>query len=138
MTDSQASGLEIFKRICGEDAIPNIILATTRWDMCQTESVSPVQRENELRNTFWHSMLSGPQQAGLVRLYDSPSSALDVVKKIINHTLASVGTVLLLQRQIVDERKSFVKTDAGLLVRPRSESLLEKATTSFRKLIMGL
>jgi hypothetical protein len=139
MTDGNASGLEIFRQLCGEECLPGVILATTWWELCRTELGS--SREGELRSEIWQQFLSGPQSAAVVRLENTPSSALNLVKAIVdkmpNSDSSAGGIVLRLQHQIVDRKKSYDKTDAGLVAKPRSESSLAKAVSVFRGFIQG-
>jgi hypothetical protein len=123
MTEGHASGLEIFQKICGEEALPSIVLATSRWDIGQPER--RLEREGELRNELWKHMLDGPQRATMLRLDNSTDSALEIVKTIVGNMTGPTpyGTVLLLQRQIVEEKKSYAKTDAGLIAKPRTGPL---------------
>jgi hypothetical protein len=133
MTEGIASGLEIFRQICGEESLPGVILATTWWDLCETELGT--LREDELRNDVWQKFLTGPQRAAVVRLQNTPSSALYLVRDIVNRIPDPI--VLRLQHQIVDRKKSYEKTDAGLIAKPRAEFSLAKAASIFRSFIMG-
>lgn len=139
MTEGNASGLEIFRQLCGEESLPGVILATTWWELCHTELGT--SREGELRNEVWQQFLSGPQRAAVVRLENTPGSALNLVKEIVdkmpNPDISAGGRVLRLQHQIVDRKKAYDKTDAGLAAKPRSESRLANAARIFRSWIRG-
>ncbi|KAJ2914235.1 hypothetical protein MD484_g6179, partial [Candolleomyces efflorescens] len=133
-TDSHASGFEIFKSICGEDSLPTIVLATTRTEICSPAQRS--EREGHLRAEVWKGMLDHPPKATMTRLENSSSSALEVVKIIL--TSMNGVTPLLIQRQIVDDKKSYNKTDAARTARPQNGSGLSKVVNMFRQFIQGL
>jgi hypothetical protein len=128
MTESHTSGLGLLQKICGEDALPSIVLATTRWNIGIPEC-DLKKREGELRDGLWKGMLDG--SATMLRLDDKTDSALNVVKKIFCSMSGprAKGMALLLQRQIVDERKPYGKTSAGQVTTSK------RAGFSFAKLV---
>jgi hypothetical protein len=80
-------------------------------------------------------MLDGHAKATMTRLQNTPTSALAVVKIVFEKMN---GAPLLLQRQIVDDKKSYTKTDAGRAAKPQSGSGLSRVITTFRQFIRGL
>jgi hypothetical protein len=130
MTGGHACGLEIFKKLCGEEALPGITLAATWSELYHPERGSSM--ESDLRTGIWQDLLSGPQRAAMVRLENRPSAAFEVVRGIIdNMPYSSQGIVLLLQRQIVDKKKAYDKTAAGLIAKPRTEFSLADIFKNF-------
>jgi hypothetical protein len=92
-------------------------------------------REDELCNNVWQKFLTGLQRAAVVRLQNMPSSALYLVRDIVDRIPNPI--VLRLQHRIVDRKKSYKKTDAGLIAKPRAEFSLPKAASLFRSFIMS-
>jgi hypothetical protein len=58
MQGSAKSNILLFRKLCGDNALQNVVLATTMWDI--TEECLCVKREQELmdRKEFWGYMLS--------------------------------------------------------------------------------
>lgn len=52
---SSVKTLEIFKKICGEMALKNVILVSTRWN--EIDEATGAVREQQLRDDFWAYML---------------------------------------------------------------------------------
>ena len=105
MGNSPLRLLEMFKNICGEDAFQNVILVTTMWD-----EVTPEQgtlREQELQCAFWKDMLA--LGARMERSYNTKESAEQIVSKFRPET----GRPLLMQTEMVVERKPLSETTAG-------------------------
>jgi len=105
MGNSPLRLLGTFKNICGEDAFQNIILVTTMWD-----EVAPGEgnvREQELRSRYWKHMLA--LGARMERFSNTKESAEHIVSKFGSETRRP----LLIQREVVDERKLLSETIAG-------------------------
>lgn len=58
MKGSAKSNILLFRKLCGDNALQNVVLATTMWDI--VEEGLGVQREQELmdKKEFWGYMLS--------------------------------------------------------------------------------
>ncbi|KAL7948669.1 P-loop containing nucleoside triphosphate hydrolase protein [Trichoderma barbatum] len=70
----------MFRRLVGEHAFKNVILATTFWEQAPKDVAS--QREAELRNTgnFWGGMVSKGSQ--MARLMNNRKSCLQILERI--------------------------------------------------------
>ena len=71
--------IEIFKKICGNDALKNLVIGTTKWDQVELEKGQ--QREQELKDKHWKEMVQ--QGSVIMRVHADSSSAW----KIVNHIL---------------------------------------------------
>jgi hypothetical protein len=105
MGNSPLRLLDMFKNICGEDALQNVILVTTMWDDVTLEEGN--EREQGLRFTYWKHMLA--LGAGMERFYDTKMSGDDIISKFGPETRRP----LLMQKEMVDERKLLSETTAG-------------------------
>src|SRR6187551_1946358 len=61
ITDPKVQGSTLnnfimFKEICGREALENVILLTTMWDVVESESIG-AKRQQELRDDFWADMI---------------------------------------------------------------------------------
>jgi hypothetical protein len=90
------------------------------WDFCHgTESA--LSRVGELRDSEWKGMLNGG--ATPLRLDNSSQSAIEVLKTVVNSMTGE--TILLLQRQIVDEKRPYAKTDDARIANGKGIYLIE-------------
>jgi hypothetical protein len=78
MSGSAMKNLQLFSRLCGQKAMPNVVIATTMWS--KVEKSEGEQREIELQREFWKDML----QAGCTvkRFEDTYESAWNIVRGI--------------------------------------------------------
>ncbi|KAF9533598.1 P-loop containing nucleoside triphosphate hydrolase protein [Crepidotus variabilis] len=110
ITDNRMAGsprrlLETFQNICGEPAFRNVILTTTMWDEIDEEDGA--SREGELSKQYWKQMLA--YGARSTRFLNTPESAWNVISLVS----PTSKIPLLLQIEMVDEKKSLSQTSAG-------------------------
>lgn len=55
MQGSALRNFQMFQKICGENALGNVILLTTMWDKLK-EEMEGLDRDQELREDFWSMM----------------------------------------------------------------------------------
>lgn len=117
----------MFRKLVGPEAMNNVILVTTMWELVNEETGN--QREAELRETFWGGMIK--QGARMFRhTKDSPESA----QRLIETLLPLPPVDLQIQREIVDEHKTLLQTEAGVSANEESIQLLKKHQEEIRKL----
>ena len=68
---SAVHNLSIFKELCGEDSLNNILLITTMWDNIDEETGSAYERQ--LEGGYWKFMINRGSQ--LARFLGTPESA---------------------------------------------------------------
>ena len=105
---SSVKTLNIFKKICGQMALENVLLVTSRWS--EIDEAIGAGREKELRESFWAYMLK--QKSTMARFYGTKDSATAIVSQL----LSKRSIVLEIQREMVDERKNLNQTIAGSFV----------------------
>ena len=123
---SSRNTLEIFNKICGEKALKNVVLATTRWD--DIDEAIGAERERELRENFWAYMLG--KGSTMNRFHGDRSSAIVIASQLLNKR----SIILDLQREIVDQGKSLNETAAGALVNDNIAEMKER----FEQELQGL
>jgi hypothetical protein len=112
---SSVKTLNVFQKICGKNAMKNVMLVTTRWN--EVEESIGANRERELRDQFWKYMLSNGST--MMRYHGDHDSAVAIASQLLNKS-----TIILdLQRELVDEKKPLVSTAAGSLVNDNIEDL---------------
>ncbi|MCJ1471208.1 gTPase, IMAP member 8 [Pseudocyphellaria aurata] len=104
---SSVKTLEIFKKICGDLALKNVILVTTRWH--QVDDAVGASREQQLRTDFWAYMLG--HGSNMARFYGNRDSAIGIISQLVSRQ----SMVLELQREL-NEGKTLEQTVAGAFV----------------------
>ncbi|ORY19538.1 P-loop containing nucleoside triphosphate hydrolase protein [Clohesyomyces aquaticus] len=118
--------LDIFKKICGDLALKNVLLVTSRWGEVDEDLGS--KRERELRENFWAYMLH--KGSTLTRFHgDKPGAAA-----LMSQLLSKDTVVLDLQRDLVDEGRNLDQTSAGQYV----DDGLEKKMREYERAIADL
>lgn len=96
---------KIFRELCGESSLKNVVLMTNMWDEVQHEVGKA--RERELASVFLKPALD--KGAQLACHQDTEESAHDIIRLIMNnHPIA-----LQIQQELVDEHKDITNTAAG-------------------------
>jgi hypothetical protein len=100
--------LAMFRKLCGVQALKNVVFVTSMWDNVTPEVGG--QREAELKSEdifFGPALLDG----AVTMRYDGTSgSAQEVLLSLVKKK----RTTLRVQREIVDENKAVAETTAGL------------------------
>jgi hypothetical protein len=115
---SSVKTLNIFKKICGDKALTNVILATSRWH--EIDEKLGAGREKDLRDNFWAYMLHNG--SCMTRYQGDRESAMGIVGEL----LGKGNVVLDLQRELVDDGKKLKETAAGVLVNEDVAALKEQ------------
>jgi len=76
MAGSLRTGFQTFGSLCGQDAMPNVILATTMWGEVKKRNIGE-QREKELKENYWRDMLK--DGCRLLRFNGTYDSAWEIV-----------------------------------------------------------
>lgn len=97
----------MFRKLCGQDALKNVILATTMWDRIEPSEGEARERELIATPEYWGWMQT--QGSTVFRYTGSLASA----HHIIGFFLEKAPTVLDIQQQMVDDKKAIYETSAG-------------------------
>jgi hypothetical protein len=127
MHGTSRKNLTMFKKLCGPDAASNIRLVTTKWS--HVKEFIGQERERQLCEIYWNEMMG--QGSSVVQFRDTLESAWDIVNSIVAKN--PVGSVLI-QRELVDLRKTLPETEAGIALRQELEALLEEEKARARDL----
>ena len=103
MSDTRSFGW--LRAICGEEILRNVVLVTNMWDSVDQEVGA--ERERQLAAEFFKPALD--RGAQILRHYDSPESAHDIIRAI----LANGRTALQVQQELINERREFDRTTVG-------------------------
>lgn len=105
---SSVKTFEIFKKICGERALENVLLMTSRWS--EVSDTVGSDRERQLRDRFWAYMLN--RGSNISRFHGDRDSAIALISQL----LMKETVVLELQEELVDKGKRLNETSAGAYV----------------------
>ncbi|KAG7092145.1 hypothetical protein E1B28_008518 [Marasmius oreades] len=99
--------IKMFKELCGEDTLKNVVLATTMWEYVDKETGEA--RETELRSEeiFFKPVID--KGARLVRRQNTEVSAQNILRSLIGNK----PLPLQIQTEMVDQKKDLLQTAAG-------------------------
>ena len=123
MGGSSVKTLNIFKKICGKDALTNVLLVTTRWN--EVEETLGASREQELREDFWSYMLS--HGSTMARFRGDRDSAFVLAAQLVSQR----SIVLDLQKELIEQGKPLSETTAGSFVK---DDIVEQKAQNEREL----
>lgn len=114
MSGSSLRNLKMFRQLCGDQSMQNVIMVTSGWDKMikSGDEDLALQKEDELITTgeFWATMLG--RGARTDRFMFTQESALSIIAKVIPDT----PVVLQIQQELVEDNKALVETAAGATV----------------------
>lgn len=106
MQGTARKNLDMFQRLCGPEALKNVILLTTFWDMLDSESIG-LAREKQLREVFWRALID---QGSRTERFDPPT--YERAWDIIGQFPPATNIPLAIQVELVDEHKKLSETAA--------------------------
>ncbi|KAF5677560.1 hypothetical protein FHETE_1611 [Fusarium heterosporum] len=129
MQGSARRNLMTFRKLCGNDALKKVILASTMWDITREEDA--IMREQELKDTdeFWGWMVE--QGSSCHRYNNTAGSARQIVLSLTGHKSEIVTD---LQREMVDDGLTLNETAAGQNLDTALQEEIEKLTRGQKEL----
>lgn len=112
---SAVKTFEVFKKICGDDALKNVLLVTSKW--AEVEPVLGSDRERQLKQKFWSYMIE--RGSNMSRFHGDRDSAVSLISQL----LCKDTVVLELQSELVDRGKRLDQTAAGGYVSDKIDGL---------------
>lgn len=132
ITDNKMQGtayryFEMFKRLCGDRNMANVVLLTTMWDQLKDEGIG-LRRDQQLREEFWDVMES---KGSYIRRFDGSRA---MAEAITCRLMRQRNIVLDIQRELVDQGKRLGETTAGQLIAPRLENRIGESAEGIQDL----
>ncbi|KDR82128.1 hypothetical protein GALMADRAFT_135492 [Galerina marginata CBS 339.88] len=132
--EADKRNLESFRIMCGDAVLSKVVLGTTKWERVTTEIGTTEigdEREKELKEKHWKKLLS--KGSTMRRFKDNESSAWEFLDVLLNRLNPDADIILDLQRELVDNQKTFQQTEAGKHIenREKLEAKKQKAVQSF-------
>ena len=110
----------MFRKLCGDDALSNVVVVTTMWNEVSAERGAA--REHELRNSDILFKPALEKGATMLRHDNTQASA----RAILRHLMDNRPKVLRIQKEIVDEGKDITDTAAGIELNCHLEAMSRK------------
>ena len=129
MSGSAIKDLQLFSRLVGDEALSEVVLVTSMWDLADS-SVAEA-REKELRERFWKHLIE--KGSKICRVDHRRLMALPVLDVLLQGAEAQ-GKVLQIQRELVDDMKTLDETEAGRQLSKETQELQEDFRRNLEKL----
>jgi hypothetical protein len=126
MAGSMLKHLRMFRSICGQEAMPNVIIATTMWG--EIKEANGARREEELKRDFWKDMVA--DGCRIERFMDSYESAWFIIDRLSEQERAKVQ----LSHELVERRLRLKQTTAGVTLNDELKKLIKARKEASRKL----
>jgi hypothetical protein len=134
MRGTSRRNLEMFEQLCGDDALRNVILTTTHWDLVSEEVGS--KRGAQLESQFWEPMTRHGSRVARFQpaTYESAWDLIDRFEtRAESSNIPDVPPPLKLQTEIVDDGKQLHQTSAFLVLVKWWAQVIEKLKGILRK-----
>lgn len=132
MGGSSQRSLRIFRRLCGEEAFHNVLLVTSMWDLVDIDSAAAREQELAASDQFFRTMLD--RGARLLRYDHSVNSSHHILRQLLRNR----PEPLRIQRELVDDKKAIVDTDAGREVTLGRDELIKRHAIEMEELRCAL
>ncbi|KAG0705709.1 hypothetical protein DFH29DRAFT_996582 [Suillus ampliporus] len=128
MGDTSKRNFTIFRELCGESSLKNVLIVTNMWSEVKRETGEARESELASKDKFFKPVLE--KGARLLRHEGTLESAHTILHYLIN----SHPAALRIQQEIVDEHKPIEKTAAGSELRRDLEEQAEHYREEIRNI----
>jgi hypothetical protein len=97
MLETTRKNLRMFHKLCGEDALKDVDLVTTKWG--EVQKVVGEQREKRLKETHWKAMVDHESQ---IRRYTDSSDSAWAIVNLIRKKEEKENLPIQVQKELVD------------------------------------
>ena len=122
----------MFAKLCGDDPLRNIVLATTMWDRVQDSKGEA--RQAELERKYWKEMLDHGSQTRRFNTRLDGDGGFNSAWKIIDAIPNKAIDILLLQDELLNLKRQLSETQAGMALYDQLQKLLAEHKDTLRKL----
>lgn len=131
MTGISIRNFKVFRQLCGEQSLQNVILATNMWEKDDLETCE--RREYQLANEDQYYKPVIAKGAQFMRLYNTLDSAQDLLTQIVDKHPVS----LLIQEELVDRGKNILDTAAGAALVQEFETAMKEKLAELQQSMKG-
>jgi len=125
MSGSLQKNLLLFKSLCGQEAMPNVVIATTMWR--RVWGTEGEDREARLKSAYWADMMA--QGCRVERFQDTYDSAWIIIDGRFEK-----DAKVRVSREMVDRRLQLKQTQAGITLNNELKKLVKARKEAARKL----
>ena len=127
MFGTARKNLEMFRKLCGDEALGNVVLGTTKWGDVSLEKGQ--QREQQLGSDYWKEMLQ--RGSVIMRVLADPASAWEIIDHILKNDKVEFVRI---QEELLELQKVIPDTDAGRTLRHWLEKCREELEQNRKRL----
>lgn len=127
MFGSSRKNLDMFNKICGQNALKNVVLTTTKWAAI-TEDMGE-RRERQLADTYWKEMIR--HGSTMARFKGTQASGWEIIGGILSKRVVDF---VLIQEELVELQRLIPQTEAGQTLRYTLQELLKQQQELAREL----
>ncbi|KAJ8456402.1 hypothetical protein ONZ45_g18733 [Pleurotus djamor] len=120
--------LTIFEKLCGKDALGNVILTTTMWD--EEDAETGLQRQKNIEKNYWKAMIKRGSRT--VRYLNDEESAWEIVDYIVGPKNDSFAVEL--QHELVDLDEQLPEIGACRALYGTLQSLVSRQQDTLQRL----
>ena len=128
MGGSQTRNFKMFRSLCGDNALRNVVIVTNMWSRVELEDGEAREAELMTEDIFFKPALA--KGAMMARHQDTTASAEAIIRLVIDNR----PLPLQIQKELVDERKDITETTAGRELNQELDSEIRKHQEDIRTL----
>jgi len=133
ITDPRMSGIarrnfNMLNKLCGPDFMENVVITTTRWNEVDYSVGCARERELQTKDIFFKPALE--ENARYIRHDNGIHSARDIVRYILHKP----PRALLIQVEMIEQRKAVSETSAGKELQNEFSAQMEKQAEEMHEL----
>lgn len=115
----------MFEKLCGDQALGNVVLMTTMWDNLKNE-LEGLDRDQELRENWWGPM---EEKGSYIARFDGSK---EMAEAMVIMLLEKNSVVLDIQKELHDRKMRLSDTTAGKVMLPYVEEEADHRKLSSR------
>ena len=127
MSGSAVRNLDMLSKLVGDEALSEVVLVTSMWDLADSSAAE--SREKGLRERFWKHLIE--KGSKVFRVDHRRLMALPVLDVLL---LQAQRKALQIQRELVDDMRKWVETEAGRQLSKETQELQEDFRRDLEKL----
>ena len=110
MTNSILTNLRMFRRLCGDQNLKNVMLATTKWGITPTADAERRDRELHSQTGYWAPMIA---KGSLIRRFENSAAS---AQTLIEELLADGQKFVPAIQEEMAQGKKLSDTEAGAYI----------------------
>jgi len=126
--------LLMFAGLTGPGSAKNVVLATTMWDKLHPQLDDGDKREKGLEQRYWNVMIH--HGATVERFLNTSDSAWSIVDNVVKRNKSNQKAMLLIQEEMIKQKKSLPATSAGKALNRDPNQLAEEQNKAMQESTM--